>query len=88
MQVVHSHQVGSEGVYDSAEGEPIPPRGGHVGNLNPLVTRYRLLAPGNEVLPWGGSSALAAQKLLKKKCCQKGQQKSHYTFIYTYIPFY
>lgn len=44
------HEIGSEVVDDSTEGQPVPPRGGHVGDLHPFVTLGDLLAPFQQVL--------------------------------------
>ena len=53
MTHIYSHKVGPEVVDDGAEREAVPPRCGHVGDLDPFVTLRDLLAPGQQVHGWG-----------------------------------
>ena len=44
------HDVGSEVVQQGAEGQPVPPGGGEVGDLHPSVVLGDLAAPGQKRL--------------------------------------
>ena len=52
-----SHVVGSEVVQQSAEGQPVPPGGGEVGDLHPAVVLGDLATPGEQRLAGVGLPA-------------------------------
>lgn len=51
------HDVRSEVVQQGAEGQPIPPRGGEVGDLHPAVVLGDLAAPDQQRLAGVGLSS-------------------------------
>lgn len=57
MHLWFIHQIGSEMVQQSAEGQPVPPGRGEVGDLHPTVVLRDLAAPGQQGLAGIGFSS-------------------------------